>query len=92
MPDSTAAAPLPRGPGRLHRVGAVNPALYTSLIAKGTLDEPIQKVLIRKTAVLEAALGNTDDSVAVMAESDASGLQEIMLAVIDEAIRTRRRE
>ncbi|WP_433673903.1 SNF2-related protein [Microbacterium gorillae] len=74
-----------------HRVGTTNPALYTSLIAKGTLDEPIQKVLIRKTAVLEAALGNTDDSVAVMAESDTSGLQEIMLAVIDQAIKSRQR-
>jgi SNF2 family DNA or RNA helicase len=74
---------------RFHRIGAVNPALYTSMIALGTLDEAIQKVLIRKTKVLEAALGNTDDSVAVMADSDAAGLQEIVLTVIDEAIRAR---
>lgn len=76
---------------RTNRIGQENPSLYTTLIARNTLDEPIQRVLHAKTKVLEAALGDTDDAVAVMAEADVVGLQEIALAVIDEAVKTRKR-
>lgn len=73
---------------RTNRIGQSNASLYTTLIARGTLDEPIQRVLHAKTKVLEAALGDTDDGVAVMAEDDVSGLKDIALMVIDEAVNT----
>lgn len=73
---------------RQHRVGATAASVqYTTVIASGTLDEPIQRVLHRKTDVLEHGLGQTDDSVVMLDQSDAATLTEIVMAVIEEAIR-----
>lgn len=71
---------------RQHRIGATHPVLYTTLIARNTLDEPIQRVLNKKTTVLEKAIGNTDDSVAVLEDTDAATLTDIAMTVIDEAL------
>lgn len=73
---------------RIHRIGQVNAPVYLTLIAHGTLDEPIQRVLGRKTKILEAGIGDTDDSVAVLGEDDAAGLMEIARFVIDDAVKT----
>lgn len=71
---------------RQHRIGATHPVLYTTLVARNTLDEPIQRVLNKKTTVLEKAIGNTDDSVAVLEDTDAATLTDIAMTVIDEAL------
>jgi len=71
---------------RQHRIGQVNPTDYTTLVATGTLDEPIQRILWDKTDILEKALGDFDDSVAVMGKDDAAGLAEIARLLVDEAI------
>ena len=73
---------------RSHRVGAVGESVeYTTVIASDTLDEPIQRVLARKMEVLERGLGQTDDSIVVLDQADAATLTEIIMNVIDEAIR-----
>jgi hypothetical protein len=54
----------------------------------GTLDEPIQRVLEAKTKVAEVALGDLDDSVAVMRGQELAGLMEIALELVDAAART----
>ncbi|MBN9214132.1 MAG: DEAD/DEAH box helicase [Microbacterium sp.] len=77
---------------RQHRPGATGESVqYTTLIAVGTLDETIQNVLGRKVEILEKGIGDTDDSVAVLAGDDARGLRDIVDAVVEEALRTRKR-
>jgi SNF2 family DNA or RNA helicase len=74
---------------RQHRHGATAESInYTTLIAADTLDEPIQRVLGRKMAILESAIGDTDDSVALLIESDTRGIQEIVAGLVDTAITT----
>lgn len=74
-----------------HRIGQDNPSLYTTLIASGTLDEPIQRILNRKTRVLERAIGDTDDSVAVLDDVDAAPLTEIVKLLVEEAVSSHRK-
>lgn len=76
---------------RQHRVSQENPTLYTTLIASGTLDEPIQRILNRKTRVLERAIGDTDDSVAVLDDGDAAPLTEIVQLLVAEAVASHKR-
>ena len=71
---------------RTNRIGATQASSYTTLVALGTLDEAVQRVLARKSKVL-AALGD-NDSVNTMPEEDMVGLMEIAILVIEEAIRT----
>lgn len=74
---------------RQHRPGATAESiLIRTLIALGTLDEVVQRVLGNKVEILERALGDTDDSVAVMDLDDARGLSEIVGEIVDEAVRT----
>lgn len=78
---------------RQHRPGATGESVqYTTLIAVGTLDETIQNVLGRKVEVLEKGIGDTDDSVAVLAGDDARGLQDIVDAVVQDALTIRAKE
>lgn len=78
---------------RQHRPGAKGESVqYTTLIAVGTLDETIQNVLGRKVEVLEKGIGDTDDSVAVLASDDARGLTDIVDAVVQEALTIRLKE
>lgn len=80
---------LTQAEDRQHRPGATAESIqYTTLIALGTLDETIQKVLARKTEVLVAGIGATDDSVAVMESGDTHSLMEIVEAVVQEAVAT----
>lgn len=85
-------ANLKQAEDRQHRPGATAESIqYTTLIAVGTLDETIQRVLGKKVETLEAALGDTDDSVAVLDQDDARSLMEIVDEVVAEAVRTRKK-
>ena len=55
---------------RLHRIGQTNHVIVTTMIAPGTLDEPIQAVLARKARVLEAVMRGGDHHVAVMGDEE----------------------
>lgn len=77
---------------RQHRPGATAESIgIITLVALGTLDETIQNVLGRKVEILEAALGDTDDSVAVVGGDYARGLGEIVEILVDEGVRTWKR-
>lgn len=73
---------------RTNRIGQELPTTNTTLVAMGTLDEPIQRVLEAKTKVAEVALGDLDDSVAVMRGQELAGLMDIALELVDAAART----
>ena len=75
---------------RTNRIGAVNPSQYTTLVARGTLDELIQRILLSKTEVIDAVLDSSDGGVAVLAKADTRALKEIVDALIEEAVRTHR--
>ena len=72
---------------RHHRPGATAEALHIrTLVARGTLDEVIQRVLGRKVEILESAIGDVGDSVAF--KDDSRGLREIIEELVAEAMRT----
>lgn len=73
---------------RLNRISAINPSLYTTLIAHGTLDEPMQRVVNAKAEVIEKATNDAAAEVSIMSNDDAATLSEIIGSVIDEAVRT----
>lgn len=86
-------AQIKQAEDRQHRPGATAESIQiTTLVAKDTLDETIQNVLGRKVVVLENAIGDTDDSVAVVDGDYARGLSDIVATVIDEAFRTRKKK
>ena len=51
---------------RVHRKGQQNHVTVTTMVAPGTLDEPIQAVLAHKARVLEALMPGDDHDVAVV--------------------------
>lgn len=72
---------------REHRPGAVGESvLYKTLIALGTLDETIQRVLGNKVEILEKGLGGSGGDVALMASDDARGLMDIVQTIVDKAL------
>lgn len=72
---------------REHRPGAVGESVqYKTLIALGTLDETIQRVLGNKVEVLEKGLGGSGGDVALMGTDDARGLMDIVSVIVDEAV------
>lgn len=80
-------AELVQAEDRMHRQGQrAHGLIYTSLIARGTLDDVIQKVLHEKVRVLEAALGDHGNRVALTDEQTLEPLQEILRDLIDLAI------
>ena len=55
---------------RCHRKGQQNHVTVTTIVAPGTLDEPIQAVLAHKARVLDAVMPGHDHDVAVMDEGE----------------------
>ena len=55
---------------RCHRKGQQNHVTVTTIVAPGTLDEPIQAVLAHKARVLDAVMPGDDHDVAVMDEGE----------------------
>ncbi len=53
---------------RCHRKGQQNHVIVTTIVAPGTLDEPIQTVLAHKARVLDAVMPGDDHHVEVMNE------------------------
>ena len=85
--QSFTPAELVQAEDRMHRQGQVAHGLrYISMIARGTLDEVVQKVLHVKTRVLEAALGDEGNRVALTDESSLETMQEIIGTVIATAL------
>lgn len=80
-------AELVQAEDRMHRQGQqAHGLIYTSLIARGTLDDLIQKVLHEKTHILETALGDEGNRVAVTDETTLDALPEIVATLMDAAL------
>lgn len=74
---------------RAHRIGQQRSVSVEILIAPGTLDEHIQKVLLTKGDILDAALGDDGAHMAVtqIDRGDLATAEDIIRALIDEARR-----
>ncbi|GAB2733388.1 DEAD/DEAH box helicase [Nocardioides pakistanensis] len=55
---------------RLHRISQENPVSITTLLAEGTLDARIQKILRRKAGDITAAIDGQDADVSVMSDDE----------------------
>lgn len=85
--QSFTPAELIQAEDRMHRQGQQAHGLrYISLVARGTLDEVVQKVLHQKTRILEAVLGDEGNRVALTDESTLETMQEIIGTVISAAL------
>jgi len=78
---------------RTHRVTQTRPVTLTTMVAPGTLDEQVQKVLAAKAKVLEPLLGEGQD-VSVIDTDDEDELTapaEIVFDIADRLVVKRRR-
>lgn len=70
------------------RIGQTQPVICRTLIAQGTLDERVQKVLLTKAETLNEVMGGTEASVAVAAtEDDLQGPADVVLSLMPEAMK-----
>lgn len=72
---------------RLHRISATRPVVITTMVAPGTLDERVQKVLAGKGQMLQQMMGEDQDVSVVEFEGDevaapAQIIEEIVAQVI----------
>lgn len=74
---------------RQNRIGQTRPVTVNFLIAAGTLDEHIQRVLAGKAEVVDGVLGSTNAGVHVVSDEgldDLTGPSEIVRALVKVAI------
>ncbi|PPF23126.1 DEAD/DEAH box helicase [Rathayibacter rathayi] len=72
---------------RQHRIGQQNAITADFLIALGTIDEHMQRVLERKGEILTAAMGDSTSELNVMSETDSLvGPTDIVVELTIEAI------
>lgn len=74
---------------RQWRIGQETPVSCTTLIAEGTLDPHIQRILVAKAEIIDAVLGSDDAGVAVMAHDeldDHAAPAEIIEALVQFAV------
>lgn len=79
---------------RQHRIGQTRPVTVTTLVARGTLDERIQKVQQTKGRTLEAVMPGADNEVSVLARDTKSELvspADLIVEIAQDLVRLSRR-
>lgn len=80
---------------RQNRIGQKNPVMVTTLLAEGTLDAHIQKILNGKSEIIEAVLGEDGAAVSIVSNDDLddlAGPAEIIEGLVHFAIEVHRKE
>lgn len=78
---------------RQHRIGQENHVLVTSLLAEGTLDARIQDILTRKSRVIQAVMGSSEDEVITEQDLDETAAPaQIIAGLVDAAIEKHRQD
>ena len=78
---------------RQHRPGQEAESIsIRTLIARGTLDESLQKVLERKQKTLELALGDAHKDSLKTASDDWEAISDIVQKLVNQAVREHRKE
>lgn len=75
---------------RQERIGQQNAITATTLLAEGTLDLRIQKVLKEKSAILDVLYGDGNDVSVISADDDVTSASQIVIELVQQVLDTRR--
>lgn len=72
---------------RVQGVNQKRPVMLTTMVARGTLDDRIQRVLHEKSKILDPLLGGNNDVSVVEVEDEEASASAVLIEIIDTELR-----
>lgn len=72
---------------RVQGVNQKRPVMLTTMVARGTLDDRIQRVLHEKSKILDPLLGGKNDVSVVEVDDEAASSSAVLIEIIDNELR-----
>lgn len=72
---------------RVQGVNQKRPVMLTTMVARGTLDDRIQRVLHEKSKILDPLLGGKNDVSVVEVDDEAASASAVLIEIIDNELR-----